>query len=163
MTNRRGVHCAPVCRGGRPRPPVNFAVISRNDTEVVPYGRRGDSRIARGFCFDFAPPSRALRVPPPRKRGGCGTVRPFATRCHSEPIGEESRFRYTFLLRFFASLRMTNPNPPKTGAQIILLYFPKYALMRATAFSVFSAEPNAVKRKYPSPLGPNPSPGVPTT
>ena len=31
------------------------------------------------------------------------------------------------------------------------------------AFNVFSWEPNAVSRKYPSPLGPNPEPGVPTT
>ena len=28
---------------------------------------------------------------------------------------------------------------------------------------VFSALPNAVRRKYPSPLGPKPDPGVPTT
>ena len=28
---------------------------------------------------------------------------------------------------------------------------------------VFSALPNAVRRKYPSPLGPKPLPGVPTT
>ena len=26
------------CRGGFPRPPVNFDIILRNDTEVVPYG-----------------------------------------------------------------------------------------------------------------------------
>lgn len=28
---------------------------------------------------------------------------------------------------------------------------------------VFSLEPNAVSLKYPSPLGPKPTPGVPTT
>ena len=37
------------------------------------------------------------------------------------------------------------------------------ALMRSRAASVFSYVPNAVSLKYPSPLGPNPDPGVPTT
>ena len=36
-------------------------------------------------------------------------------------------------------------------------------LILSTAFAVFSYVPNAVSRKYPSPLGPNPDPGVPTT
>ena len=35
--------------------------------------------------------------------------------------------------------------------------------MRRTASSADSRDPNAVRRKYPSPLGPNPEPGVPTT
>ena len=35
--------------------------------------------------------------------------------------------------------------------------------MRETASSVDSQEPNAVRRKYPSPCGPKPDPGVPTT
>ena len=38
-----------------------------------------------------------------------------------------------------------------------------YFTMRSIASLVFSKEPNAVSRKYPSPLGPNPEPGVPTT
>ena len=37
------------------------------------------------------------------------------------------------------------------------------ALILSIAATVFSYEPNAVSRKYPSPLGPNPDPGVPTT
>lgn len=32
QTARRGVHCAPACRGGFPCPPVDFDAISRNDT-----------------------------------------------------------------------------------------------------------------------------------
>ena len=37
-----------------------------------------------------------------------------------------------------------------------------YFVMRSIASLVFSKEPNAVSRKYPSPLGPKPLPGVPT-
>ena len=33
-----GDDSAPRCRGGSPCPPVNFDIILRNDTEVVPYG-----------------------------------------------------------------------------------------------------------------------------
>ena len=36
-------------------------------------------------------------------------------------------------------------------------------LILSTASMVFSLLPNAVSRKYPSPLGPKPDPGVPTT
>ena len=36
-------------------------------------------------------------------------------------------------------------------------------LILSIAATVFSYVPNAVRRKYPSPLGPNPDPGVPTT
>ena len=32
-----GDDSAPRCRGGFPRPPVDFDVILRNNTEVVPY------------------------------------------------------------------------------------------------------------------------------
>ena len=47
------------------------------------------------------------------------TPRSFPTRCHSEPLGEESRFRYTFLLRSFASLRMTNyPHKPQFAHRV---------------------------------------------
>lgn len=37
------------------------------------------------------------------------------------------------------------------------------ALILSSALTVFSYEPNAVSLKYPSPLGPKPEPGVPTT
>ena len=47
---------------------------------------------------------------------------------------------------------------------ILFLFFSYYnALILSIAATVFSYEPNAVSRKYPSPLGPNPDPGVPTT
>src|SRR6266849_8840111 len=36
-------------------------------------------------------------------------------------------------------------------------------VIRSTASSVSPREPNAVRRKYPSPVGPNPEPGMPTT
>ena len=42
-----------------------------------------------------------------------------------------------------------------------MLYFRFFILSIASI--VFSLEPNAVNLKYPSPLGPNPTPGVPTT
>ena len=43
------------------------------------------------------------------------------------------------------------------------VYISYNALILSIAATVFSYEPNAVRRKYPSPLGPNPDPGVPTT
>lgn len=46
----------------------------------------------------------------------------------------------------------------------ILIFYSAYnALILSIAATVFSYEPKAVSRKYPSPLGPNPDPGVPTT
>ena len=36
-------------------------------------------------------------------------------------------------------------------------------MILSIAFNVFSYDPNAVSLKYPSPLGPNPEPGVPST
>ena len=40
---------------------------------------------------------------------------------------------------------------------------PKAFTMRSMAARVFSWVLNAVRRKYPSPAGPNPEPGVPAT
>ena len=45
----------------------------------------------------------------------------------------------------------------------LLCYFCSTPFMRATASFVFFLSPNAVSRKKPSPLLPNPAPGVPTT
>jgi len=42
-------------------------------------------------------------------------------------------------------------------------YLPHFSLIRCTAASIFFRSPKAERRKYPSPLGPKPLPGVPTT
>ncbi len=47
------------------------------------------------------------------------------------------------------------------GGTLVRLY--KIALIRSTACFVASASPKAVRRTYPSPLGPNPAPGVVAT
>ena len=49
-----------------------------------------------------------------------------------------------------------------TSALSIAIYF-KFFLIRSTASITFSRWPKADSRKYPSPLGPKPEPGVPTT
>ena len=56
------------------------------------------------------------------------------------------------------------------GSILTKCYVPIYnfttiyiSLILLIAATVFSCVPNAVRRKYPSPLGPNPEPGVPTT
>ena len=51
----------------------------------------------------------------------------------------------------------------KKGFQLWNPFLNYNALILSIAATVFSYEPNAVRRKYPSPLGPNPDPGVPTT
>ncbi len=45
----------------------------------------------------------------------------------------------------------------------ILMVLTYNALILSNAATEFSYVPNAVSLKYPSPLGPNPDPGVPTT
>ena len=45
----------------------------------------------------------------------------------------------------------------------ILMILTYNALILSNAATEFSYVPNAVSLKYPSPLGPNPDPGVPTT
>ena len=45
----------------------------------------------------------------------------------------------------------------------ILMILTYNALILSNATTEFSYVPNAVSLKYPSPLGPNPDPGVPTT
>lgn len=42
-------------------------------------------------------------------------------------------------------------------------YLPHFCLIRSTASLTFSLSPKALRRKKPSPEGPKPEPGVPTT
>ena len=44
-----GVDSAPRCRGGSPRPPVDFDGILRNASSVVPYGCRGSHNLIRFY------------------------------------------------------------------------------------------------------------------
>ena len=44
-----------------------------------------------------------------------------------------------------------------------MLFGYREVLMRSTAWRVASASPKAVRRMYPSPLGPKPAPGVVAT
>ena len=56
--------------------------------------------------------------------------------------------------------RRAKKNPP--GVAFPTDFFQSPDFSRSQASRVCSAEPNPVRRKYPSPLGPKPEPGVPT-
>ena len=72
-------------------------------------------------------------------------------------------YKAALLLSIFNSSRtpFTKPHILCAAAKRELLNY--IFTILSIASLVFSALPNAVRRKYPSPLGPKPDPGVPTT
>ena len=67
------------------------------------------------------------------------------------PITECPQIVHSVIFYFFSLDQKLNP------------YFVFKARIRLIASFVFSCVPKPVRRKYPSPLAPNPEPGVPTT
>ena len=87
---------------------------------------------------------RLTPVPPERSRRNARTT---STR---SPVCPPGRNRWRTPAAFRPGITIL----PKT---------PYILLIRSIASTVFSYVPKAVSRKYPSPLGPKPEPGVPTT
>ena len=123
---RRGVRCAPVCRGRSTRPPADFDVIlcgcgfsPKTGTLLSAFADISPNRgITRHYAKKYIScVGNDLSVVPQnnRKIYGSSRRRPLCLHCHSEPLGEESRFAYFyFVLSEILRFAQDDKSPPQT-------------------------------------------------
>lgn len=91
--------------------------------------------------------------------------------CHDNPI-KSGNFRHTvpfvprinsIIIERLKSVKTRYAKGDQSQSPFTVIRYFKFFLILSTASITFSRWPKADNRKYPSPLGPKPEPGVPTT